>query len=281
MLDKALIQRLQKKSIEVESLLYLNKGDWEETAYQLIAKNFGFKVNSEPFLQLAKSIPYKTLLKHADKPLQIEAILFGQAGLLQVKSKDEYLRLLRREYDLLSVKYNLRTKQMHGSQWRFLRMRPANFPTIRLAQFCSLLASRKKIFSQIVESESAATIKSIFKVTQSPYWVEHYQFGKKAKRRMSALGAASINLLCINTLAPLLVAYGKRTDNQMFTDRAVELLQAIPPESNKITRIWEQLGYRATTAFDSQALIELYKEFCLRRNCLNCSIGSSLVKPGI
>jgi len=280
MLDKAVVERLETKAKIVNDLLARNKNDWEETCYQLICKNFGFKVNAESMLQLAEVLPYKTLLRHLDKPYQVEALLFGQAGFLEKVKEDEYSITLLREYKLLSKKYNLEAKQMRVVQWRFLRLRPANFPTIRLAQLAALFIRQKNLFSKILKSTHHQTLIQLFDVEQSAYWCTHYQFGKKSKGNVPFLGKASIDNLVINTIAPLLVAYGKAHDDQAVIDRAIELLQHVPGESNKITRQWTDLGFKAKTSFDSQALIELYNNFCLKRRCLDCSVGSYLVnKP--
>ncbi len=278
MLDKALMQRLETKAIQVEELLKMNKGDWEETTYQLLAKNFGFKVNADPFFQLAKSLPYKIILKQSAL-LPVEALLFGQAGMLETKTKDEYITSLFQEYHLLAQKYSLKESKLNPSQWRFLRLRPANFPTVRMAQFAYLLFSSKNIFSRLISADSYASMQKILSAKQSAYWDTHYRFGKKAKGMVPDLGESSVQNILINTVAPLLVAYGKQKDEQMFIDRAVELLQQLPAEQNKITRTWGSLGLKVKTAFDSQSLIELYNNFCQKRQCLNCAVGISILKP--
>jgi hypothetical protein len=278
MLDRALMQRLEHKASIVDEILKLNQGDWEETCYQLLAKNFGFKVNADPFYQLAKSLPHKIIQKQ-NSLLQVEALLFGQAGMLETKTKDEYITNIFQEYKLLAQKYSLHNARLTPSQWRFLRLRPPNFPTVRIAQFASLLYSSKNIFSQLIGAHSFPSVLKFLSVEQSVYWNTHYRFGKKAKGAVSTMGASSVQNIIINTVAPLLVAYGKYKDEQMFIDRAVEFLQQLPAEENKITRIWSALGLKVKTAFDSQSLIELYNNFCQKRQCLNCSVGISILKP--
>jgi len=279
MLDSALIGRLEAKAAQVLDILNQHHGDWQQTAFILLARNFGFKVNSDPFMQLAQSLSYTTLLKHADKPRQIEALIFGQAGFLDIAVGDEYYQLLRREYSVLSQKYSLSAKKLKRAQWRFLRLRPANFPTVRLAQFASLVAQEKNILSKIFEISDAPSLRALFSIRQWYYWQRHYQFNRKSKQQLTGLGDSSIDNILINTVTPLLVAYGKQNDQQTFIDRAIDMLHAIPSESNTITKSWGALGYIAQTAFDSQAMIELYNHYCQRRNCLNCSIGASLLKP--
>jgi hypothetical protein len=278
MLDKALLYRLETKAQWVDELLKSNTGDWVETTYQMMAKNFGFKVNAEPFFQLAKAVPYKTIQKQSSL-LQVEALLFGQAGMLITKTKDDYISTLYREYNLLAQKYALRDTAVNYAQWRFLRLRPANFPTVRLAQLASVLFYSKNIFSKLIEANSFADVEKIVEVGQSAYWKTHYRFGPKAKGAVPDFGKASIQNIIINTVAPLLVAYGKYKDEQSLIDRAVELLQNTEAEQNKITRLWANLGLKVNSAFDSQALIELYNNFCSRRQCLNCNLGISILKP--
>lgn len=277
-LDKVLTARLESKSDYIIKLLQRNNQDWEETCYQQLALNFGFKVNADPFLQLAQSIPYKILMKHADKPEQIEALLFGQAGFLGEDVDDEYFRILRREYNLLQKKFSLQNP-LNKFQWKFLRLRPANFPTIRIAQFASLISSVRNVFSRIVKTEDARSLRSLFTIQQSPYWKHHYQFEQPVNEELSGLGEMSIDNIIINTVVPVMTAYGQVRDDHSFVDRAVSILQQLPTESNTITRHWEVLGITTKTAFDSQALIELNNSFCSKRRCLDCSIGAFLMKP--
>ena len=279
MLDKALMQRLENKAAQVIQLLNHNQNDWEEITYQLLARNFGFKVNYEPFFQLSHAVPYKILLKHGDNLSQMESLLFGQAGFLDHALNDAYMKLLQREYQLLVKKYRLENLQLNKSVWKYLRLRPANFPTLRIAQFSALFHERKNLFSQIIESENLQDLKNLFTVAPSEYWHHHYRFGHKTVRSLAGLGNSSMDNLVINTVVPLLVAYGKHKDEQIFIDRAVSFLQQTQSESNKITKAWVELGLAAKSAFDSQGLIELNNNFCLKRKCLSCAIGSSILKP--
>lgn len=278
MLDKALTQRLEIKAGVVIEMLQRNQGDWEETAYQLLSKNFGFKVNTDSFLRLAESLPYKILLKHVDQPRQVEALLFGQAGFLEKVKADEYTRVLVREFELLEIKYGLENKRLHKSQWRFLRLRPANFPTVRVAQLAAVIHQRKNIFSTLVNTIDYKDLFAWLTVQQSDYWKTHYQFGKLTSS-VPVLGRSSIQNLIVNTAVPLLAAYALTHDDQAYMDRAVDWLQQIPAEKNTITRQWTELGYTAKTSFDSQALIELYNAYCMKRRCLDCTVGASLIQP--
>ncbi len=278
MLDRTLTQRLHTKAVQVQQLLTKNTNDWEQTCYQLLCKNFGFSVNAEPMLRLAEVVPYTTVLKHIDKQVQVEALLFGAGGFLDANHTDEYFMLLKREYDILQRKYSLADRQMHVSQWKFLRLRPANFPTVRLAQLAALLCTVRNLFSKILETTSYKEACSLLAAGQSAYWHTHYQFGVLSKTAIPSLGQSSIENIVINTLVPLLTAYGKLHDEQLYTDRAITWLQQSKAENNRIVRQWNALNYSVKTAFDSQALIELYKNFCMKRRCLECAVGSYLIK---
>ncbi|MCU0420543.1 MAG: DUF2851 family protein [Cyclobacteriaceae bacterium] len=279
MLDRALAQRLEKKGAEVLALLRSNTGDWEETAYQLLARNMGFKVNADPFFQLAKNLPIKILRKHQNSPVQVEALLFGQAGFLMARTQDPYVQTLHKEFFFLAKKYRLEEKIMSSSQWKFLRLRPANFPTVRLAQLAALLPTLPSLFSFLVEVSDIRALKDRVSVSPSAYWQTHYRFGVKAAAANVRMGEDSVVNIAINTVAPLLAAYSQHTDDQTYLDRALEWLPQLRAESNRITRLWAQAGLRAQHAFDSQAQLELYHHFCLQRHCLNCAIGGYLLKP--
>jgi hypothetical protein len=279
MLDKILIERLESKASAVSKMLTRNRNDWEETCYQLVTKNFGFKVNTDPFHQLALSLPHKFILKHADKLQQVEALIFGQAGFLEESDGDQYYRQLQREYRLLGRKYYILARGLNKAQWRFLRLRPANFPTLRLAQLASLVFYRKNLFSGMITIDSVKGYREFFGTGQSEYWLHHYQFGSDWKERVSTMGSDGIQNIVINTVVTLLVAYGKSKNERVYIDRAVRILQTMAPEKNKITGLWKDLGMTPQNAFDSQAMVELYTHFCLKHRCLECNIGASLVKP--
>jgi hypothetical protein len=280
MLDRTVVERLEIKAHEVTQILEHNSGDWEETAYQLLARNFGFKVNADPFLQLARSLPYKFLRKHADHPVQVEAMLFGVAGFLVERSGLEYHRILRREYGVLRGKYRLERAELNTSQWKFMRLRPANFPSLRLAQFAALVTGRMNMFSNLIATSDLTALSDWLKVGQSEFWTNHYSFKRRKKETVWSMGKSSIENVAINTLIPLLVAYGKSRDEHSYVERAEALLQQVSAEENRITRIWSDAGWEVKNAFDSQALIQLFNSYCTPRQCLNCSIGAALLKPG-
>ncbi len=278
MLDKMLFRRLQKKTEEILDDLKKNQHDWAETSYQYLVKYFGMKVNNEHFLRLAKSLPLKILQKHSDQPLQIEALLFGQSGLLErTVGKDTYWENLSKEYNFLLHKYDLRKSKIDDIHWKFLRLRPANFPTIRIAQLAALLNKHPNFFSQLLFIENLQDIQKALRTQQSSYWQHHYVFGKVAKKPVGKIGKKTIDTLIINTVVPLLAAYTKYKDNEHFMQRAIEFLEQIRPESNRMIRDWEAAGIQARSAFDTQSLITLYEDFCTHKRCLSCEIGIKLI----
>jgi hypothetical protein len=279
MLDRVLTERLELKAKDVLVILNQNNSDWEETCYQTLFKNFGFKVNTEPMLSLAKAIPYKVLLKHSNNHIQVEALLFGMAGLLEGARSDAYVSKLKQEFTVLSYKYGLQSRQLRALEWRFLRMRPANFPTLRIAQLAALLTNQKNIASRILSAGTFAEIDNIFTISQSDYWHSHYHFGKEADSRVAKFGKISRENILINTVAPFLTAYGLTHDDTRYVARAIDILQHLPTENNVIIRHWKQLGSKPQSAYDSQALIELYNSYCQKRRCLDCTVGSSLIRP--
>ena len=275
-LDKILAKRLQQKAQIVEQIFEQNKGDWEETAYQLLARNFGFKLNSETFLRLAQNLPLKVLQKHRDNLTQIEAMFFGQAGLIE--KVDDYSEKLSQDYDFFAAKFSLKSSQLSSHEWKFLRTRPANFPTIRIAQLARLITQQQSFFSLFTQTNLIEDLRNALKIEQSHYWQEHYNFGKNASKKLVGLGRDSINNILINTVIPLLAFYSEKTDNQELMTRCVNFLEALPAEENHITEMWEGLGLTIKTAFDSQARIELYNNYCTQKRCLQCNVGIEILK---
>lgn len=278
MLDSTLFQRLQKKSDLVCELFEENKNDWEETAMQWIAQHFGFKLNDAAFLNLIKIISGKILRKTGNQISQTEALLFGCAGLIPENSEDIYVKELQSEFRFLSIKYNLSGQIMHRYQWKFAKLRPAGFPTVRLAQLAQLFTGNNSLFSQIISAKTYAEFQGLFQLEQSVYWQEHYLFGKKSASKVPFMGKDAANLLIINAVIPLLVAYSRRRQKPELMETALRLLSEIPAENNRITREWNKLGMHVTSAADSQALIEWYNHYCSNRKCLECSVGAALVR---
>ncbi len=277
MLDSTAMERLYQKSEEAGMLSERNGNDWEETTYQLFCKNFGFKTNADQFMRLAELVPFRILKKHSNNLQQIEALLFGQAGFLEEGSRDAYSNELLKEFTFLHHKYQLK-EPLSRHQWKFMRLRPANFPTLRIAQLAGILSDPSGLFSRAVEVKSKKQLLHIFKKGVGNYWKMHYQFGREATADVSLIGAGSIENIGINTVAPVLIAYGKSIDDQGYVDQAVALLQELATENNKITRTLKKCGIVTRTAFESQGAIQLYNHYCLKKRCLSCKIGVDIIR---
>jgi len=272
-----MIERLQSKTSDILAILQQNKNNWNETFYQLLARNFGMKTNALPFELLAKSLPLNVLSKHKNDLFQIEALLFGQAGLLnETLLGDDYFLALRKEYSYLYKKYGL--SGIESYVWKFMRLRPINFPTIRIAQLAMLIHHSSALFSRILETENPEELRKSFDVSASEYWNTHYRFNKiSEENRKKTLGEAAFNNLVINTISPLLFVYGDQHLDQAMKDRALLLLEESPPESNQIIRKWNELGIDSRSAFDSQALIQLKNRYCENKKCLHCQLGAKII----
>lgn len=279
MFDRVLHNRQEDKISQIETTLHQTAQSWEETTYRLLAKNFGFNINSHPFLKLAENLPYRILQKHRDNLLQIEALLFGVAGFLTGTTFiDEYGIKLQQEYQFLSHKYELNDKELNLHEWKYLRLRPANFPTIRIAQFAKLIFEHQFLFSLITDFDNDSELKIKLEVTQSEYWLNHFRFDVASKMSIGKLGKSSIENIIINTVVPLLFALSKIKNEHIFSEKAINLLEHLPNEKNSVTEIWNDLGFKNKNAFDSQASLELYHNFCSLKKCLNCSIGTYIMK---
>lgn len=278
MMSRALAVRLERKAAEVLVFLEANEGDWEETTYQLLAGGFGFKINRDPLLQLARALPLRILHKQ-DLGIQQEALLFGQAGFLESSRGDNYYLHLRREYQLLCHKYQLQSHRLSMSQWKFLRLRPPNFPTLRIAQLAAVVGNSTSLFTTLTEARTEDDLFRFFARTPSPYWTSHYRFSVPSTKPAHELGRGSMEIMIINTVAPLLAAYGQRTDQAEYMERAMAILEKLPAEENSITRRWTDLGMPPQNAAEAQGQIELFNTFCQGKRCLECGIGAALLRP--
>ena len=277
------VERLERKHDEIREILARTGNDWEETLYRLVSRYFGFRVNTDPFEMLASRLPLKIIRKHADNLLQVEPLLFGTTGLLdealfREAVSDNYYLLLSREYRVLRTKYSLQPAD--GWLWKFHRLRPANFPTVRLSQLAALLAHSDGLFSRVLDCRDRESLRALLSVSASPYWNSHYQFGREVPSVAGRAGKQSVDLLIINAIAPLLFVYGKVRQQQEWCDRAVEILDSLPPEENSVVTDFAKAGLRPESAFASQALIELRNLRCRFHRCLDCTIGSSLIGMG-
>jgi hypothetical protein len=275
-LDKLSIERMKSKTRSVFATLGRTINNWEETFYIHLARNFGFNVNSLPFEMLAKSLPLRCLLKHKNNLTQIEALLFGQAGFLNdIFKEDEYYRKLKKEYRYLQRKFML--NPLSHSIWRFLRLRPRNFPTIRIAQFAALIYRSNGLFSRIISCPSVLLLKQYFEIKTSVYWNSHYIFGKESEVIPKHIGKLAFQTIVINTIAPVLFAYARYKGREELKKRALQFLTEIPAENNSIIRKWAKLGIISKNAFYSQALLQLKNEYCSYKKCLKCRIGGKLI----
>ena len=273
--DRLLAERLQNKAAIIFGHLAANNNNWEETFWWLLANNFGIKVNSDAFEKIAGSLPVNILAKHKNQIHQLEALLFGQAGLLENNFTDAYPLMLQKEYLFYKTKYKLQPIQ---APLFFLRMRPANFPSIRLAQLAMLINQSTSLFSVIKESPSLKGIKKLLNVTANDYWHYHYVFDEASAFKEKNLGTQMINNILINTIIPVVFAYGLHNKEEAYKSKALQWLEEIEKEKNNITNAFARFGIENKNAFDSQALIQLRNEYCNKKHCLKCAVGNRLLK---
>ena len=275
-LDALAIERLERKTNDIFRHLDRFNNSWDETFYVLLSRNFGFGLNSDEFERLALSLPYNYILKHADNLFQVEALFFGQAGMLEDETiTDDYYIFLRKEYDFLKKKFTL--KSLDNILFKSLRTRPHGFPQLRIAELAAVVQHSGRLFSTILETDDYQKIRMLFRVNASEYWQTHYTFGKKSRKTPKYLGNNSLDGILINTVAPLLFAYGKKNDMPKYCDQAIQILESVKPEQNKIVRDFKPAGIIPQNAFDTQALIQLRKAYCDRRKCLFCRIGHTIL----
>ena len=281
-LSALLAERLERKINDIYTVLDKFNNSWDETFYVLLSRNFGFGLNANEFERLALSLPYFYIQKHSDNIFQIEALLFGQAGLLEDELlTDDYYMQLKKEYRFLKKKYTL--KNLDGFIFKSLRVRPQGFPQVRIAQLAAVLQQTKRLFSHILEKEDENLLRLFFHINASAYWQTHYTFGKPSKKSSKYPGDASINVILINTVVPLLFAYGKKNNIEKYCTRALTILEELKPERNSIITEFRKHNITPQNAADTQALIQLKKEYCDRKKCLYCKIGyqilSGKIKP--
>ena len=270
------MERFEQKATLLNERLKRCQGNWEDAFFITLARNFGFGLNGDAFETWAHRLPFRAVDKHRNDLFQIEAIFFGQAGMLEDSDGDGYYLRLKKEYTYLQHKFEL--IPMDASLWRFLRLRPANFPHIRIAQLACLYHRAYGLLSRIMETETLQGVRDILKGGTSEYWLTHYTFGGSSPSRPKTLSNTSLDLLIINTVVTFLYAYGLHKGNRVLCARAGSFLEELKAENNYITRMWEQCGMKASNAADSQALIQLKKEYCDKKKCLYCRIGYEYLK---
>lgn len=270
-------ERLHGKVERIHQLLDSFNGSWEDVCYVTLARNFGFGINNDAFERLARRTPLRLLGKHSDSVLQIEALLFGQAGMLdaQKPGMDSYYNQLCTEYAFLSNKFQL--TPMEKESWKLFRIRPQNFPYRRIAMLAQFIEGGFRMMNRILEAEGEKEMRSLFEVELSGYWTKHYTFGKPNERATATLSRSSTDIILINTVAPLLYAYGELTGNYEMTDKAIKLLEDLRAESNSIVSHFVAYGIDCPDALTSQALVQLKREYCDARKCIYCKIGHHLL----
>lgn len=270
-------ERLHGKVERIHQLLDSFNGSWEDVCYVTLARNFGFGINNDAFERLARRTPLRLLGKHSDSVLQIEALLFGQAGMLdaQKPGMDSYYNQLCTEYAFLSNKFQL--TPMEKESWKLFRIRPQNFPYRRIAMLAQFIEGGFRMMNRILEAEGEKEMRALFEMELSGYWTKHYTFGKPNERATATLSRSSIDIILINTVAPLLYAYGELTGNYEMTDKAIKLLEDLRAENNSIVSHFVAYGIDCPDALTSQALVQLKREYCDARKCIYCKIGHHLL----
>ena len=279
-------ERLERKTLDIARRAERANGSWEDAYFITLARNYGFGINGDAFEQWAYNVPLNQVAHHRDDIFQIEAIFLGQAGLLDIDAipakyqkeamNDGYFNRLKNEYKYLAHKFSL--TPMNRTMWKFLRLRPQNFPHIRISQLATLYHERKTSLSQLVECMNVDEMRHMLSTHVTEYWITHYTFGAESASNSKSMSPFSINLLMINTAIPMLFAYGRHTCDDTLCDRAFDMLEQLKAEDNHIIRMWKECGLKVATAGDSQALIQLKNEYCDRKDCLRCRFGYEYLK---
>jgi len=273
--EKLLVQRLQRKTSELQKELVRLENDWEALLYQMLAKNFGLKINASEFQMLAQNISFGVFKKELSNQLSLEALLYGQSNLLEKSMQGPYYQSLQKEYLYLKQKYQLQDSLV---KLQFFRLRPSSFPTIRLSQFSVLYYNQKSLFSKVMSAKTISVIYELFSGSASEYWDEHYVFGKRSVKRKKKLSKSFVDLLVLNTIIPLKFMQAKNIGQENF-EELLQLYKSINPEKNSTLTKFKELELKLTSSVDSQSLIELKTEYCNKHKCLYCEIGNKLLYP--
>ena len=273
--ERLYLERLNDKSKHILNLLKESNNNWEAVLFKLLAKNFGLKVNGNSFFNMANSFDFSIWIKNQNKLENLEALLFGQSALLIDDVEDSYFQNLKKEYDFLQVKYRL--KPIHKSEVKFFRLRPNNFPTIRLSQLANLYATHSNLFSKLFSINKVEDYYDLLQINTSEYWESHYSFKATSKKRKKVLTKSFIDLLLINTIIPLRFIYQKHIGKQNI-ELLLQLIKQIKPEKNSIIDKFNYLKIKTENALQTQALLQLKNEYCSKQKCLQCSIGNTLLK---
>lgn len=268
-------ERLERRTHVIENYLKDTKSHWEEVFWWMLAANFGITVNTNAFEAIAHSLPVSVLAKHKCQIHQLEAFLLGQAGLLDADFEEHYPIMLKKEYLFYQKKYRLKRIQ---EPVYFLRMRPRNFPTIRLAQLAMLIHQSSHLFSKVKSTDQLPEVKKLLQVTPNDYWHNHYRLDELSAFKEKKLGRQMVDNIIVNTIVPMVFAYGHLQHEHTYKEKAIQWLEDTIAEQNVFTRQWAALGVNSNSAHDSQAMIELSKTYCQNKNCLKCAIGCAILK---
>lgn len=279
-------ERIDDKGVAIERRVAQSDGSWEKAFFITLARAFGFGTNSDAFEQWATALPLMQVGHHRDHPMQVEAMFLGTAGLLEADAmpqrqrdaalSDAYFTALRREYAYLAHKFSLTA--MPRMAWRFMRLRPQNSPYIRLSQLATLYCSRRADLSRVASCATLDEVGGALTTEVGDYWRTHYSFGNESKANVKRLSAASVQLLVVNAVVPMLYAYGRHRQDETLIQRAATLMEELPPEDNTYIRLWKECGVKAENAADTQALIQLHRRYCERKECLRCRFGYYLLR---
>ncbi|HTL82386.1 MAG TPA: DUF2851 family protein [Bacteroidia bacterium] len=285
MMTRSLTERLERKTIEIKEQLAQCNGDWEEAFYRVMLQHCGMKVNSDPFRWLAQITPWKLLAKYRHDVFQLEALLFGQAGMLgenaqlSIEDDKKYFLSLQSEYAHLSRLHAL--EPMNVQSWKYMRLRPNNFPTIRISQLAALFSKEEKLFRACMENENAEELRTMLEVHASEYWDTHYRFDVESRNYRKKFGEQVIDVLFINAIAPMKFLYGKELRNETYVEEAIAILEKIPAEKNSIVLNYERSGWEMKHAADTQGILELKRNYCDRKKCLDCEVGRKVLNRRI
>jgi len=274
-LERLYIERLEIKSEQIQNMVAKLNNNWEAALFVLLAKNFGLKINSEAFMNFANSFDFSIARKVSNNLEQLEALFFGQAGLLSNDYESEYYKKIKKEYNYLRVKFQL--TPISNMQIQFFRLRPNNFPTIRLSQLAMVYHRHQNLFSKIIETDNILEFYELFDEATSAYWETHYTFETTSKKSIKKLTKPFIDLLLINTIIPLKFLYLKSLGTNEISS-ALTIIANIKPEKNVIISKFNELNIKSNTAFETQALLQLKNDYCNKQRCLNCAIGKELIK---
>ncbi len=276
MKHRVLTERMIQKAEKAASMAEKTMNHWEEVMYKMMGRYLGRKVNDDAMEMLTDACPFALVKKYRHNPPALEALLFGQSGMLSPDFTEAYPKALWKEYQFLQAKHQI--KPMNPAAWKFGRLRPPNFPSLRIAQFLAILCNWDSLFVRLMEARSLSELQGLLSYPAHPYWQTHFRFGAVCAERNAAPGPDTINGIIVNAILPMMFTYGKHLGAEELQERSIDLLTAIPPENNSITRYWQSMGFINSSAYDSQACMGLQALYCSRQRCLECSVGQKIIR---